>query len=260
MTTALSQRDIESLSLYLDGQLSANEAARLESRLLVEGELRTVLEEMRRTRAVLRAAPILRAPRNYTLKSDMVKVRQPPPRAYPILRLASALASLLFVLAFVGDLIGYGSPAQAPVVVVQQVELPEAAPMEESAPTEQMLMQSKVAPAPAAELALEPLLGEAATETPGVAEAQTEILMASPTSTPTSVPIGASAGDVMRQATDAQPEQPAEQTGAEEQTAIKIVTSPSWWTSLRIFEAIVLMIALATGLAAFFVRRTGSGL
>jgi hypothetical protein len=259
MTTVLSQRDIETLSLYLDGQLTASESARLESRLLAECELRTALEEMRRTRAILRAAPILRAPRNYTLKSDMVKMRQQPPRAYPILRLASALASVLFVLAFVGDLIGYGSPAQAPVAVVQQVDAPEAAPMEEAVSTEQVLMQSKAPPAPAAELALEPQPDQAATEAAGVSESQMEVLSALPTVSPTSVPISPGAGDVMRQATNAQTEQPAVSTEAEQQSGIRIVTSPSSWTPLRIFEAIVLMFALATGLAAFVVRRTGSG-
>ena len=36
-------RDAELLSAYLDGQLAANEAARLEARLVVDAELRQLL-------------------------------------------------------------------------------------------------------------------------------------------------------------------------------------------------------------------------
>jgi len=225
----------------------------------VEIELRTALEEMRRTRAILRSAPILRAPRNYTLKPEMVKIRQQTPRAYPILRLASALASILFVLAFVGDLIGQSAPAQAPVVLVQQVEAPTTAAMEEAASTEQTLMQSKAPPAPAAELALEPQPPQAATETAIAPGLQTEMLSALPATTQASGEPSLDSGDALRQATEAQPEQPAIQTEAEDQTEIKQETNPGWWSSLRIFEVVALICALVTGLAAFFLRRTGSG-
>ena len=258
MTTLLSPRDIETLSTYLDGQLTGSERDRLELRLQAEIELRTALEELRRTRAILRSAPTLRAPRNYTLKPDMVKFRQKTPRAYPILRLASALASLLFVLAFVGDLFGQGIPAQAPVVLIQQGAAPVTAAMEEATSTEQTLMQSKAPPAPAAELALEPLPAQAATETALAPGLQMEMLAALPTTTQTSGEPSLGAGDALRQATEVQPEQPAIQTEAEDQSEIKQETSPGWWNSLRIFEVIALICALVTGLAAFYVRRTGS--
>lgn len=263
MTTLLSPRDIEMLSAYLDGYLTGSEVARLESRLQEESELRTTLEEMRRTRAILRSAPVLRAPRNYTLKPGMVKERQQAPRAYPILRLASALATALFVLTFVGDLIGRGAPTLAPVAVLQQVEVTEAAAiLEEAASTEQMQMQSQApsAPAaPAAELALEPLSDQAATETAIATGTQMAMFATLPTATPASDQPGLGAGDALRQAVGTQPELPAVQDEAEGRSEITIKTSPSWWSSLRIFEAIILIIALATGVAAFFVRRTGSG-
>jgi hypothetical protein len=259
MTTLLSQRDIEILSTYLDGQLTDSEGARLESRLQAEIELRTTLEEMRRTRAILRSAPILRAPHNYTLKPGMVKSRQRIPRAYPVLRLASVLASFLFILAFVGDLIGQRAPALAPVVMVQQVEAPTAVVMEGAASTEQMTMQSKAPAPPAAELALAPQPTPTATETATVAGSQMETLSSLPAATQASVEPGPDSGYVMRQTTEAQPEQPAIQTEAEDQSEIKQEASPGWWNSLRIFEVVALIFALVTGLAAFFLRRTGGG-
>ena len=259
MTAQLSPRDIEILSTYLDGQLTASECARFESRLQVEGELRTALEEMRRTRAILRSAPLLRAPRNYTLKPEMVNIRQQTPRAYPILRLASALASILFVLTFVGDLLGRGVPAQAPVLLSQQDAVQETVVMEEVVSTEQTLMQSKAAPAPAAELALEPLSAQAATETASVAGLQMEMLATLPTATQASGEPGLDSGNVLRQAIETQPEPAEIQTEAEEQPEIRQEISPGGWSSLRIIEVVALICALVTGLAALYLRRTGSG-
>lgn len=89
------QRDLELLSSYLDGQLSPSDATRLEARLLVEPDLRSVLRDLRGTRSLLRQLPMRKAPRNFTLTPKMVGKNPPLPRAYPAFRFTSALATIL---------------------------------------------------------------------------------------------------------------------------------------------------------------------
>ena len=106
MTTKISPHEGELLSAYLDGQLTPKERARLEARLREDAQLRSLLVELRRTRAILRSQPRLRAPRNFMLTPQMAgKPARTPPRAYPALRLASVLAGVLFVLVLAGDLL-----------------------------------------------------------------------------------------------------------------------------------------------------------
>ncbi len=85
------------LSAYLDGQLSPTDASRLESRLAADEGLRRVLGDLRGARGVLRQLPRRRAPRNFTLRPTMPKIAAPVPRAFPALRFATVLASLLFL-------------------------------------------------------------------------------------------------------------------------------------------------------------------
>ena len=119
MTTTHSFRDVEQLSAYLDGQLSQAERARLESRLKADPSLSAALEELRLTRALLRRTPQRRAPRNFTLTPRMAGIRPPVPRVVPAFRFASAVATLLLLLTFVGNLIGSFSLAAAPKMVAE---------------------------------------------------------------------------------------------------------------------------------------------
>lgn len=96
----MNQRDLELLSSYLDGRLSPSDSARLEGRLRTEPQLASVLNDLRATRTLLRKLPARRAPRNFTLTRKMVGQNPPLPRAYPLFRFASALATLLFVFSF----------------------------------------------------------------------------------------------------------------------------------------------------------------
>lgn len=89
--------DAELLSTYLDGELSQPEAARLEARLASERDLRRVLDDLRIARGLTRRVRRRRAPRSFVLHPGMVKLRAPEPRAVPAFRLASALASFLFL-------------------------------------------------------------------------------------------------------------------------------------------------------------------
>ncbi|GAB4505854.1 MAG: hypothetical protein Fur0043_28540 [Anaerolineales bacterium] len=116
MTTP-SFRDVEQLSVYLDGGLSQEEAVRLESRLGNDPQLASVFEALRQSRAVLRHLPQRRAPRNFTLTPKMVRQKPPLPRAYPFFRFSTALAALLLLFTFAVNAIGpipLGAMATAP--------------------------------------------------------------------------------------------------------------------------------------------------
>jgi hypothetical protein len=90
-------RDVELLSEYLDGRLSPSDAARLEARLSADASLKATLQDLRETRGLLRSLPQRRAPRNFRLTPKMAGVRPPEPRAYPVFRLATAIATFLFL-------------------------------------------------------------------------------------------------------------------------------------------------------------------
>jgi len=96
----MKQRDLELLSSYLDGQLSPSDSARLETRLHSDPSLRSVLDDLRSTRSLLRQLPMRKAPRNFRLTPKMVGKNPPLPRAYPVFRFSSALATLLLFLTF----------------------------------------------------------------------------------------------------------------------------------------------------------------
>lgn len=102
----MTEQDYELLSAYIDGELNTAEREALEARLMANSALRDELEALRRTVALVRALPELRAPRNYTL--DPAVYGRPPaappknmimfPRAN-VRRLLIAAASVM--LAFV---------------------------------------------------------------------------------------------------------------------------------------------------------------
>ena len=108
MNNNISKRDWETISAYLDGQLSPGKRARLESRLANNQQLQSALDEMRNTRQILRNTPQLRAPRSYMLTPEMAGQPRRLPRLAPMFGWASAVASFLFVLFLVGDMFTSG--------------------------------------------------------------------------------------------------------------------------------------------------------
>lgn len=111
MNREISTNDLQLLSEYLDGKLPEKERIQFEARLQSQPELREELEGLRRTHLMLRQLPRKRAPRNFFITPAMVPNR-PALRLFPIFRLASALAGLLLVVAFAGDLF-FGSASNA---------------------------------------------------------------------------------------------------------------------------------------------------
>jgi hypothetical protein len=100
----ISPGDLEQLSSFLDNRLNDLDHSRLETRLRHDPALRQELDELRRTRLLLRSLPKRKAPRNFTLTPRIVGVRPvSPPR--PILGLVSAMATLLLIFFLIGDLL-----------------------------------------------------------------------------------------------------------------------------------------------------------
>jgi hypothetical protein len=141
----MNQRDLELLSSYLDGQLRPSESARLENRLKTDPQLASVLSDLRATRTLLRKLPQRRAPRNFTLTRKMVGQNPPLPKAYPFFRLATALATLLFVFSFglnsvgrmaaqvpAGGFGGGGGAAESTELYAEGVPAATQAPAEEA--------------------------------------------------------------------------------------------------------------------------------
>jgi hypothetical protein len=200
----MTNRDWELLSAYLDRELPAGQQTRLETRLQAEPELRQAYEDLRRTRAALRSLGVVRAPRNYYLKPQMVAQRRPVSKLSPAFGWVSAVATLLLVLVLAGDFLnasrfllgGLQSPAprameaagdQAvqPFAVEEVIEAPA---LEAQAEEEMMAMvapETEEAAAPAAEALpestpteypAEVAATEVLTESQGVSGTATDIL------------------------------------------------------------------------------------
>jgi len=195
-------RDIERLSASLDGQLSRADAARLESRLASDPDLRAALDDLRTARGLLRNTPQRRAPRNFTLTPKMAGIRPPVPRSVPALGWASVVATLLFVFTLGTNLVGRMSlggaaPAMAPMpgmgggygggpaeevsteaaMYAEAAEAPAAteAPVDSgyaAAPTATAAAAALQAPAPTAETNAQPEADTRAVEPPPAAAPQ----------------------------------------------------------------------------------------
>jgi hypothetical protein len=89
------------LSAYLDGQVNANEKARVESWLNTRPEIAEAYRSLRNTQLVLQQAPQYKAPRNFTLTAEML----PQPRRsfwlVPTLRFSSLAAAIAAVILFI---------------------------------------------------------------------------------------------------------------------------------------------------------------
>ncbi len=107
-------REIECLSAYLDGQLNASEATKLESRLASDPELVSVLSDLRAARGMLQRLPKRKAPRNFTLTRQMVGLKPPLPRTYPVFRFAAVFSSLMLILSLTVNVmspyVSFGAP------------------------------------------------------------------------------------------------------------------------------------------------------
>ncbi len=155
----LSERDLELISAYLDGEVNAREKISIEQRLAQDTQFKLAYEQLLTTRKLLRSQAQLRAPRNYTLSLESAPTVQ---RfgwgwiAFPaLLRTASALASILFVVLFALNWFSMGrmmSAAPQPAgEVFFQASAPEGVdeqpPLSRIAPSEEQPMAKGLATA-----------------------------------------------------------------------------------------------------------------
>ncbi len=273
MKKNLSPRDWELLSAYMDGQLSNGKRVQLEARLEVNPDLRAALDELTRTRAMLRSLPRLKAPRSFKLTPEMVG--QPETRRiYPFFQLASALSSVMLVLVLLTDLLGFRFQApfgrmasQAPEPTIEAGLLMESAPpgmMAEDLSEARKAIPERY-PLPAAEEPAEGLMAPA----PGLAEepaAEPELFLAVP-ALPEPTPeleIGGMEALAEPVAPEAPPAELPEEAfdGTEPESDSFIVTADqsaeNGLTSMRVLQISLAVVAASTALAAFYLRRMGA--
>ena len=254
----LSDRDLERLSAYLDGEISRKDRERLEARLLVDEDLSTTLKQLQRTRQVMRSLPSMRAPRNYFVAAEMVGQKETGSRAFPILRFASALASVLFILLFLGDMLvpRTGLMTSSKTIQVAETIMEAAEPPVTVAPQ----IESQL-PEAQADQAMEmaPVEGEAAAplpestpDQPSEPAAEMERLLATGVESPAEESEDG-VGEVV--------ESFAEPNLLEERGVIDIPpeeeTRPiiNYWKIVRYSEIFLIVLALTTGLAALLLYR-----
>ena len=157
-------RTRDSLSAYLDGEVSREEMARIEGHLEQCNECRAELDSLKQTAQLLHQLPNLTVPRSFLLPATAAESKRTyraRSRVYSGLQGATVLAGLLLALIFVGDLAFLGrsgaprsiqiapSPVPQAVVVEAEVEvLTESAvqPVERLPVEEQPVAESAVRP------------------------------------------------------------------------------------------------------------------
>jgi hypothetical protein len=271
MISKISTRDWETLSAYLDDQLSPEEHSQLAARLEDSQELRQSLEQLRRTRAALRSVPKLRAPRNFTLTLEMAGVHpdkrtgtRPLPEIFPVLRLASVLATFFFLVIFVGSVIGRNVlPQSVSMAPAQQQPIRPPLGMggggggggepepELEAPMEGIAPQGEAAPQ-------EREASKAYEASPVADSLQAQAVTPLPTSTSTieSLPTQAleqPAAPGLSKNVEVGPQFGA--TPVEEAQAPPSVGAGSW-SILLIVQILLAIIAIGTGIGALYLRRS----
>lgn len=286
MTTRISPKEWEALSAYLDGQLSANDRIHLERLLTERPEMRVALKDLRSTRDFLRSQPSLRAPRNFTLSPQLAGIRIIGRRsslAFPVLSAVSALASILLILVFVGDLLITGagpSPtfvAQAPMEeypaveeIVPELFSPAEGELQEIPPTEITLQEVQVPSVAAEGEVLESMMEEEKDAVSKVIETVDESPTGGAIQPPILEPVSPEFEAVPGGKAEQEPGIYDEDTGRLEPSVDQDISSTARLieklphlmqrSTMRILEVILIMIAFSAGLAALYIRRIGKRL
>ncbi len=109
------EKEQEMLHAYIDNALSPSERADFEARLAHDAELRAQVNSIRRMQQLMAAVPRRRVPRNFTLDPAEYgrPARQPLLQAQPVLRVATVLTAVLFVIMLALDWTTPGLPQTA---------------------------------------------------------------------------------------------------------------------------------------------------
>lgn len=124
--------DLEAITAYLDGEVTPEEKRILAERLKVEKELQELYEQLSHTRAILRAQPLLRAPRSYTLQPQMVQQKQSVWNVFAnrnqLFQTASAVLSIVFGIWFCLNILTINQQKSSPMLAAPALVY-ESAPL-----------------------------------------------------------------------------------------------------------------------------------
>ena len=99
---SIREKDWTLLSSYLDGELDKKEEDQLEERIARDPQFRAALDQLKNTKRILKATPVLKIPRNFTLTAKMAGVKPKQPVLFRY-RLATAVMSIMLVMTLVLD-------------------------------------------------------------------------------------------------------------------------------------------------------------
>jgi hypothetical protein len=115
MSNNRQERRFENLSAYLDGELNNRERREIEILLQNDASFRDELKHLEATHRLLRQAPHLKVPHNFTLTAAMLPQKKRVNLWVPVMSASSALAAILLVFTY---LISYSVvPAAAPMMM-----------------------------------------------------------------------------------------------------------------------------------------------
>lgn len=129
MKEILTQKQLNSLSAYLDDRLTPLEKQKVEELLQRNSAFKNAFEDMQYSRRLLRSLPRRRAPRNFTLSAAMANVPVRRNWAAPAMSFVSMAAVLALVVVFVSSTVlpNLGAAKSAPVA--ESAALQAEAPM-----------------------------------------------------------------------------------------------------------------------------------
>ncbi len=161
----------EDLSAYLDNELAAKDRARVERHLRACPACRAELETLRRTVDLLHLLPEVSLPRSFLVpvtEGRLATAQQRPP-AFAAMRLASVMATFLFVIALSGRLWLQLEPRQAafapaPQAIEQPVTVMETVVVEKEVAVAREVEAVQVAAAPQAAVTEETMMKAAGAE------------------------------------------------------------------------------------------------
>ncbi len=169
------EKDREMLNAYVDGQLNAADARRMEEKIHADPALQAQVNQLLLLKQQLRALPHRRVPRSFVLDPTVYGApeRRPLSGAYPALRTATALTALLFVfvlgLSLVQGSVGGGQAPSAQVALFEAADEAVAevaeAPLAAEAPMAEELSAASSAVVVEEEAMQEEALESAAAET-----------------------------------------------------------------------------------------------
>ena len=274
----ITDRDWEALSAYLDSELDTKEREKIESRLERNPELRAALSDLQKIRTLFKSHVNAPIPRHFTLSPEMAGIPQRThqlPTVFPALRLASVVATILFVLISLSEKISFGIPAgqltqpltQEMMPIEEVAEPPYEPPMakegvgeirEVQATEAPVLMEAPVAVAP--EQSTQLALGNVVEATAQSNEDITQVMGTPTIRVVSSVSPTISVAEI--ELADSQVISTMTES-IEEGIIPYPISGPSpevgsIWSLIDSLKVICLFIAIASGLAAIYIYRSNS--